>query len=205
MAIEKYITSSCVISGNTIFKDEVNIFVNDQVNLNNLLLSAYLHFNIDYPKFYKMDNLSKLGWLSAEILLQGLILKDHAPEEIGIILSNANASLDTDINYLETTKDMASPSLFVYTLPSIVTGEICIRNNFKGENAFFISEHFDTAFMEQYVSGLLDNNILSVCICGWIDVYEEEYKAALFLIKKEKGATVFTQNNLDMIFKTGDL
>ena len=149
-----------------------------------------------------MDNLSKLGWLACEILLQEYAKNDHLPEETGIILSNSNSSFDTDLKYFETIKDVASPSLFVYTLPNIMTGEICIRNNFKGENAFFVSEYFDGAFMEQYIFNLLDRDILDVCICGWVDVYHEEYKAALFLVKKEKHDILFTTENMCRIFKT---
>lgn len=202
MAVEKYIAASVVISRNMIFKNGQNVFENYHADLHNFLPSVYGYFNIVYPKFYKMDNLSKLGWLASEILLQEFTSDDYNQEEIGIILSNANSSLDTDFNYFGTVKDMASPSLFVYTLPNIVIGEICIRNNFKGENAFFVSDDFDAAFMEQYAGLLLDNDAMKVCICGWVDVYEEEYKAALFLVKKEKGDILFTKENMDRIFKT---
>ncbi len=118
-----------------------------------------------------MDNLSKLGWLASEILLKDSFKpEDYKPEEFGVVLANSNASLDTDLKYFETTKEFASPSLFVYTLPNIVIGEICIRNKFKGENAFFIQEKFDTGFIEQYVNNLVNSNILQACICGWVDV-----------------------------------
>jgi len=70
-------------------------------------------------------------------------------------------------------------------------GEICIRHKFKGENAFFISEAFDAAFIEQYVRVLMDGNNARACICGWVDVLGEEYTAALFLI--ETPGTPFPQ------------
>src|SRR5258706_16052189 len=115
-----------------------------------------------------MDNLSKLGWLASEILLKdNFRAEKYQPEETGLVLANANASLDTDLKYFETVKDIPSPSVFVYTLPNIMIGEICIRNNFKGENSFFVSPEFDAAFLEQYVNDLMDNNVLQVCICGW--------------------------------------
>jgi hypothetical protein len=146
-----------------------------------------------------MDNLSKLGWLATEVLLQNSFDRGkYKPEDIGIVLSNAHASLDTDIKYYESTRTMASPALFVYTLPNIVIGEISIRNHFKGENAFFITEDFDAGFIEQYVSNLIKNNILQCCICGWVDVLGNQYKATLFLIEQEKSANSvnFTKENL---------
>jgi hypothetical protein len=197
-----------VIADQVIFKNGVTVFENKDSAVQDFLLAVYQYFDINYPKFYKMDHLSKLGWLAAEILLKGEgVQQQYAPEQVGIVLSNANSSLDTDIRYYQTVADMASPGLFVYTLPNIMTGEICIRNNFKGENAFFISDHFDTVFMKQYVGTLLGSDVSELCICGWVDVYGADYKAALFLIKKGSNEQLvpFTANNMDTIFKSGKI
>ena len=121
-----------------IVKDGTVVFESAETSLAGFLAEAYQQLGEKYPKFYKMDHLSKLGWLGTEYLLSGAFNKAHyQPEEIGLVLSNANSSLDADIRYLESVKEMASPALFVYTLPNIVIGEISIRHNFKGENAFF--------------------------------------------------------------------
>ena len=98
------------------------------------MIGAYRHFAFDYPKFYRMDNLSKLGWLAAEVLFQDVSIKPYQPEDVGIVLANRSSSLDTDIKYFESVKTIPSPALFVYTLPNIVMGEICIRHVLKGEN-----------------------------------------------------------------------
>ena len=151
-----------------------------------------------------MDNLCKLGWLASEILLKDSFKKDNfKPEDIGLILSNTNSSLNTDQKYMQSVSDIPRSSLFVYTLPNIVTGEICIRNNFKGENAFFVFDNFNAGFIENYVSSLLDNNVLQACICGWIELLGDEYKAALFLIEKlkSKEAVVFTKEQMNKIFE----
>jgi uncharacterized protein YqgQ len=201
---EKYITASCVISNHLILKNGKTIFENKHADLHDFLLSAYNYFGLNYPKFYKMDNLSKLGWLASEILLRDNFRPEkYRPDETGLVLANANSSLDTDLKYFETAKDIPSPSVFVYTLPNIMIGEICIRNNFKGENAFFVSDKFDADFMEQYVSNLFNNNILQACISGWVDLLEEDYKAVLFLIEKEKSeqSSLLTQDNINKIFK----
>lgn len=202
MSANIYITASCKITGQEIYKNEQPVFKSSKTGLAQFLLEAYRHFMLDYQKFHKMDNLSKLGWLANEILLQGSFDKEkYSAEDVGVVLSNANASLDNDIKYYETTKTMASPALFVYTLPNIVIGEISIRHHFKGENAFFIFEDFDSEFIEQYVSNLINNNILQCCICGWVDVLEEKYNATLFLIEKDKSdnSVNFTKDNLTKI------
>ena len=186
MLTEKYITASCTINKGAVSKNGIKLFEND-TDIAALLLSIYQHLQLNYPKFYKMDNLSKLGWLAAEVLLKDSFIKDdYQPEDTSVILANANSSLDDDIKYLESIKDVASPSLFVYTLPNIVIGEICIRNHFKGEQAFYIQDDFDADFIAQQMNYQLDNNIAQACICGWVDVLGQDYKVVLFLVEKKR-------------------
>ena len=204
MSTQNYITASCIISNEVVYKNELQVFENKTTELAEFLISIYRHLNGQYPKFYKMDSLSKLGWLANEILLQASFNKEkYKPDEVGIVLSNTNSSLDTDIRYYDTTKTMASPALFVYTLPNIVIGEISIRHQFKGENAFFIFDNFNAEFIEQYVSNLINNNILQCCICGWVDVLNNNYNATLFLIEKDKSinSVNFTKENLNKIYQ----
>jgi hypothetical protein len=200
---EKYITGNCTISKGAVSKNGLTVFENN-TPVNAFLLAVYQHLQLNYPKFYKMDNLSKLGWLAAELLLKdGFDKEAYQPEEVGVILANANSSLDDDLKYFDSIKNTASPSLFVYTLPNIVTGEICIRNHFKGEQAFFIQDTFDADFIAKQVNYLLNNNILQACICGWADVIDQEYKAVLFLVEKQKKETsvAFSAENMETIFK----
>lgn len=202
MLTEKYITSHCTIAGGAINKNGAQVYTHEG-DIAAFLLAAYQHLQLNYPKFYKMDNLSKLGWLAAEVLLKdGFIKDDYQPEQTGVILANANSSLDDDVKYWDSIKDVASPSLFVYTLPNIVIGEICIRNHFKGEQAFYIQPDFDAAFIAQQVNYLLDSDIQQACICGWVDVFEQDYKAVLFLVEKKKteASVEFSAEEIEEIF-----
>lgn len=199
-----YINASCVISDHVVYKNEVAVFENKQAALPDFLTAVYHHFEIKYPKFYKMDNLSRLGWLAAEILLKDSYPPGkYEPAAVAVVLANANSSLDTDIKYFETTRTIASPAVFVYTLPNIVMGEICIRHNFKGENAFFIAERFDANFFEQYVQLLFNNNNLQACVCGWVELLDDQYKTVLFLTEKEAAgdAALFTKENINKIYQ----
>jgi hypothetical protein len=193
-----------VLQRQRIFKDGAVLFESTAADISSFLAAAYQHLGEKYPKFYKMDHLAKLGWLGTEYLLSGSFNKaQYQAEQVGVVLSNANSSLDADIRYLESVKEMASPALFVYTLPNIVIGEISIRHNFKGENAFFITEKFDASLLQQYVMNLLDAGIIETCICGWIDVLKEDYNAVLFLVEKSSALEhpetfpVFTIKNLN--------
>jgi hypothetical protein len=199
MAAQKYITSVCSISNNQVHLNGEPVFAAADLAIDDFLPAVYQHLQPAYPKFYKMDNLGKLGFLTAEVLLKDQLTPGYyQPEQVGTVLVNANGSLDMDLKYQASIKDVPSPSLFVYTLPNIVAGEICIRHHFKGENAFFVAPNFDANFIAGQVNYLLDHNILQTCICGWIDVLEQDYKAVLYLVEKvKKEKTVeFTAENI---------
>lgn len=199
-----YINAGCVISDNVVYKNGQSLYENKQITLPEFLIAAYHHFEINYPKFYKMDLLSKLGLIAVNVLLKdGSAIEGYNAEDVGIVLSNANSSLDTDIKYYETVKDIAGPALFVYTLPNIVIGEIAIKYKLKGETGFFITEKFDADFIRQYVTGLFNNNILQACIFGWVEVLGTEYKTVLFLVEKNKhaGSLSFTSENINKIYE----
>lgn len=200
---DQYITAYCIIENNLVTKNGKTIFENRNAGLNEFLESAYHHAAISYPKFYKMDNLSKLGFLSAEYLLRDSFQREKYTEsEVSVILSNASSSLDTDLKYQNSIREIPSPALFVYTLPNIVIGEICIRNHFKGENAFFVFKLFDATFIAGYVNDLFRNQGLRACVCGWVELLEENYQAVLYLVEKEPSAwsEIFSAENINKIY-----
>src|SRR5690349_16349151 len=65
-----YIEASGIIRSNCIIKNGLSIFERTTEDLPGFLQVAYQFLDIKYPKFYKMDNLSKLGWLGTEVLLK---------------------------------------------------------------------------------------------------------------------------------------
>ena len=102
-----------------------------------MLVELYRRYVKDYPKFFKMDTLSRLGFIAAELVLQ-----DQRVE--AVILANRSASIKNHTDYLATITGenyYPSPALFVYTLPNIVTGEIAIRHHIQGETSCYILEN----------------------------------------------------------------
>lgn len=197
-----HITAHCRIAQQAVEKNGQLLFETDaSVPVSDFLVAAYRHFSLDHAKFYKMDQLSKLGWLCAEILLKDdYDPSAYAPEETGMVLSNANASLDTDLRFVDTWRSVPSPAVFVYTLPSIVLGEISIRHRLKGESVFFISEKFDPVFMQAYVGMLLDEDVIKACIMGWVDVLDGVYHAHFFLVEQKEQGSLFSAANCDILF-----
>lgn len=151
-----------------------------------LLTALYKQMIGNYPKFYKMDGLSRLGFLASEILLNAE--KEETEEERAIIFFNHSSSIASDRNYKESIKDkdnyFPSPSIFVYTLPNIVTGEIAIRNHFHGETSFFILPDKDERLMEEILQASCRDAQSKSFLTGWIDYEDERHFEADLKIKK---------------------
>lgn len=206
MASNLSITQFVRVVQHQVQKNDRIIFEEQRVPLDTFLADWYSQLGSNYPKFFKMDRQSKLGFLATEILLdQRQLADEYSPESVGIILSNAQASLDTDQRYFESTKTFASPGLFVYTLPNIVAGEISIRHHIKGETAFFVSPSFDAEWMASYVSLVMANPTTQACIAGWVDIKDQQADVLLYLTekKKESGSLAHNTSTLDQLYKKG--
>ena len=200
----EHITASCVVENGAVYRNGALIYTAGFPAPADFLPEVYRHFDWQYPKFYKMDPLSRLGWITTELLLgPGWDTTTYRPEDLAIVLSNAHSSLDTDYRYNETIRDIPSPSVFVYTLPNIMIGEICIRHGIKGESAFFLSPSFDPLLLAGYTRLLLQQDLANAAIVGWVDLLGDDYKAALFLIERTKGpdAPEFTPETMHAIFQ----
>lgn len=172
--------------------------------------SVYNHIDLDYPKFFKMDELSRYGILAAEYMFKGYDWKKgYSDTEIGIILSNASGSLDTDHEFHKTINNkehfFPSPAIFVYTLSNIVMGEICIRHKIKGENMFLLSETVPFEQLTRYVSDLLDRKQVRAAVVGWVEFRDKTPDVLLAYIENEhvasEGSLEFSAGQIELLYR----
>ncbi len=155
-----------------------------------LLTELYRNNIGDYPKFFKMDTLSKLGFIASELLLNIEGNRSFEPrEDRAVILFNRNASLQADTHYQSTIQDpehfFPSPAAFVYTLPNIVTGEIAIRNKYFGETSFIVIDDYNEQIIMKNLDIAFQDPVTTSIIGGWVDCSDEEhFEARIFLMEK---------------------
>ncbi|WP_297829791.1 beta-ketoacyl synthase N-terminal-like domain-containing protein [uncultured Rikenella sp.] len=143
---------------------------------------------LDAPnlKFYKMSDLAKALYVAAERLLSQTrpLGERYAPTEIALVLSNRSSSLDTDLRHQRTLDrhEPPSPAHFVYTLPNVAAGEICIRHRIQGDNTFFIEEHGSDQ-SESYARLLLRNGHARAAICGRCELLGDTWEVDLKLLE----------------------
>ena len=155
-----------------------------------MLTELYRAYVGDYPKFFKMDTLSKLGFVASELLLQAEGKPRFEPsEDRAVVFFNRSASLQADTAYQATIQDpenfFPSPAAFVYTLPNIVTGEIAIRNKYYGETSFIVIENRDESIMARELQHAFLDSMTTSVLGGWLDCTDEDhFEAELYIISK---------------------
>lgn len=208
--LEKIITSYCRMSNEKVVVngEQVEIQHFEEENAS-WLNDIYRTLQPSYSKFFKMDHLSKAGFLASELLLKDLVTDRETPKsDISIVLANRSSSLDDDTIYQKTIQDdenyFPSPSVFVYTLANIVTGEIAIRNKIMGETSFYISETFDIPMFYEIVEGCFSDKSINSVICGWVDYYQNSCDVLLMLVAREhvvkNELNRFTVNNINNLY-----
>ena len=170
------------------------------------IVKAYRALGISYPKFFKMDNLSKTGFLATELLLKGTPLDTQdLKSDMAVVLMTGNASLDTDLNFQSTINNPAayfpSPSIFVYTLPNIMLGEICIRFKITGEGIVFIDRDINGTVLYEYIDTLFSDGITESCLFGWVDYMEGKAEAFISVIHKEMITESFNQDSFNSFIR----
>ena len=164
----------------------------------------YRSLQVDYPKFFKMDGLSKLGFLASEMIFRDDENRFRPHENVAIVCFNRSSSLEIDTQYEATIRDnenyFPSPSLFVYTLPNIVTGEISIRNSYFGETSFYICKKFDARQIFETVRNAFQDKTTTTVLAAWIEYFEEKREVFMVLIESGKGDVEFTEERLNILY-----
>lgn len=173
--------NTCTIEHSKITVNEDVVFESQSETFQEFAKEAYKSLEISYPKFHKMDSLSKLAFLASE-----MILKEEDHSRTALVFANRSSSLDTDFKYQESINDQEnyfpSPAVFVYTLPNICVGEISIKHKMQTENAFFVLDEFDEQFLNDYSEQILQSGKADKVLCGWVELYQENYKAFVYLL-----------------------
>ncbi len=199
------VVSYCSITNDTVSVNGKIIPVTDTKGAS-WLDNIYRTLQIQYLKFFKMDNLSKAGFLASELIFDDIQLDRSIPKtDIAIVCFNSSSSLDNDMLYQKTIQDtnnyFPSPSIFVYTLANIVVGEIAIRNKIMGETSFYITKNFSPQLICDSVKDIFNENQTSGLFCGWIEYLENKCDVRMMYIENDKGGIDITNENIINLFK----
>ena len=166
------------INAGEVLVNDSAVFSDKYADFGTFIREAFKSRGENNMKFYKLDDLCKLGYVAAAWLLDGI---EFGEEECGMVLSGKYGCLDTDMKHqqiIDKEGDAASsPAVFVYTLPNVVAGEISIRHHIKGENTWFWSDDRTMSDLKHYASLMAGASDLRYCIIGHLDFLNGEYFA----------------------------
>jgi hypothetical protein len=196
-----YIKQYCRIRDQRILLNGQEVFSSEEASFPAFAKAAYRFFDLSYPKYFKMDNLSKLAFLATDLLL-----KDQAElsNNTALVFANTSSSLDTDLTYQKSIENkeayFPSPAVFVYTLPNICLGEISIKYKLYTENSFFVLETFQASFFKEYAGILLKNGKAEEVLCGWVELMGDKVDAFVYQISSQ-GPMLHTEENVKKIYQ----
>jgi 3-oxoacyl-(acyl-carrier-protein) synthase len=136
---------------------------------------AELHWSLifasDPGRFSRMDLMSRLGLMAAELLDAGLqCLAPEQRDRIGVCVETCAGSLATDLRFLQTPR----ASIFTYTLPSTVIGEICIRYHLRGPVLCLVTPPGPEQGSLAEAAHWLDQEDAAACLCVGSEAVEPE-------------------------------
>lgn len=187
------------IDGNLLLEKKEDLEVSWPKQLYNFL-------ELDYSKFYKMDRLAQLGFLATEgIKKTNPVVTQYKDDEVALLFANSESSADTDERFEKSyvVDGVPSPSLFVYTLPNIVLGEIAIRNKWYGENMFFVFPKFNPSFFVEYAR-ILGTKGAKAVVGGWVSLAGNTVDAFLFLMENEGEGIELSKDNLELLYRNSN-
>ncbi|QYS89698.1 3-oxoacyl-ACP synthase [Flavobacterium columnare] len=193
----------CTLSNEGLYMDGQKVMACEEESFADFSKRIYKQFEVSYPKFFKMDNLSKLAFLASEMVLKDTV-KNEQENNIAVIFANQSASLDTDVKHQDSIADkenyFPSPAVFVYTLANICIGEVSIKHKLNSENAFFVFDAYNAPFMHTYTEQLLKTDKADKVLCGWVELFQDNYKAVVYLVDKQKIGVAHHIENINQIF-----
>ncbi len=122
-------------------------------------------FDVPCSRFGRMDLLSRAGLMGAELLdIDFGAVPEQTRNRIGVCMQTRGGTLATDMEFLAD----IGPSTFIYTLPSSVIGEICIRHVLRGPSLCLMSESSPgrsivTEAVERIATGEADAMLCLAC------------------------------------------
>lgn len=195
MSMKLHIATHAQLINGDWYKDGIAVATPEKADFDSWIKNSYRTLNLNYPKFFKMDRLCKPAFLCAELVLPNSFSQEDK-SQVGVLLYNKTSSIDADLDHQNLITDwenfFPSPAVFVYTLPNIMLGEICIRHGFKGENLCLIADEFMAQDAVHQVKLLFLAGMKHVLV-GWVDYFNGSCKAWMALISDDGNAPNISQ------------
>jgi 3-oxoacyl-(acyl-carrier-protein) synthase len=145
-------------------------------------------FSHPFKNFGRLDLISKMTAFGVSLALQdaGIEYSPVAKQNIGIVGTNAEGSLRSDIeyfqDYLMSGRTLSRGNLFIYTLPSSPIGEAAIHFGFLGPVLYAAGENNSLSVVLDLANEMIIADEAPVMLAGMTEADE----AMFFVIGQER-------------------
>jgi 3-oxoacyl-(acyl-carrier-protein) synthase len=146
-------------------------------------------FSHPFKNFGRLDTISKMTVFGVSLALQdaGIEYSPVAKQNIGIVGTNAEGSLRSDIkyfqDYLMSGRTLSRGNLFIYTLPSSPIGEAAIHFGFLGPVLYAAGENNSLSVVLDLANEMIIADEAPVMLAGMAEADE----AMFFVLGRERG------------------
>jgi len=146
-------------------------------------------FSHPFKNFGRLDTISKMTAYGVSLALQdgGIEYSPTDKQDIGIVGTNAEGSLQSDIeyfrDYLAGGRTLSRGNLFIYTLPSSPLGEAAIHFGLLGPVAYVASENHSLMAVLDMAEEMILANEAPAMLAGTAEAEE----AIFFVLARDHG------------------
>jgi len=156
-------------------------------NVREYLDRVFAHMDMDYPSFRKLDDYSKLGLITAELLMKhnGYDVSREKPD-MGIVIYSRSGCLGADCNLVGVMEGLTvDDQAYMRSIPNAICSDIACRHKIGGEMGVYLSDEFIYEhFFRTCFGTLLSDSELNTLLAGYVECYEGYVSSLLCLLTR---------------------
>jgi hypothetical protein len=185
------IKSYCRITNHSIIVDgerlpELEKFMMGH-NVGEDLDNVYAQLKVDYYNYQNMDDYSKLGFITAELLMRhnGYDVEQEKPD-MGLFIYSRSGCLGADYTLVRVMDGLTvNERAYERVIPNAICSSIACRHKISGETGIFLSDGFIYEQFFRTGHGLFETEPgLNTLLAGYVECYGGYVSSLLCLLKR---------------------
>ena len=147
----------------------------------------FLFLKVDFPSYKNMDDYSKLGFITAELLMRHNGYDPSASKpDMGLFIYSRSGCLGADYNLVRVMEGLhADDQAYKRSIPNAVCSDIALRHNIQGEMEIFLSDGFIYEQFFRTCFGTLETEpSLNTLLAGYLECYGGYASSLLCLLTR---------------------
>lgn len=181
---------SIIIDGERLSDLEKHMLGN---NVGDDLDNVYARLDVNYFNYKNMDDYSKLGFITAELLMQrnGFDTEKEKPD-MGLLIFSRSGCLGADYTFVRVIEGITVNEMaFQRVIPNAICSSIVCRHNISGETGIYLADGFIYEQFFRTGHGLFETEPgLKTLLAGYVECYGGYMSSLLCLLERSDDNTL---------------